>query len=81
VVTSVAVTRMHYSSGSGVQKQKPDFPFPWVAAYVHCELGERDAALAWLGTCSFAAAGRCFSQSRDSAHRADVGSLAIRSEI
>jgi TolB-like protein/DNA-binding winged helix-turn-helix (wHTH) protein/tetratricopeptide (TPR) repeat protein len=31
-----------------VQKQKPDFPFLWVAAYVHCELGERDAALAWL---------------------------------
>jgi TolB-like protein/DNA-binding winged helix-turn-helix (wHTH) protein len=32
----------------GVQKQKPDFPFHWIAAYVHCELGERDAALAWL---------------------------------
>ena len=32
----------------GVQKQKPEFPFHWVAAYVHTELGERDAALAWL---------------------------------
>ncbi len=32
----------------GVQKQKPDFPFHWVAAYVHTELGDRDAALAWL---------------------------------
>ncbi|HYT24276.1 MAG TPA: winged helix-turn-helix domain-containing protein [Candidatus Polarisedimenticolia bacterium] len=32
----------------GVQKQKPDFPFHWVAAYVHTELGDRDAVLAWL---------------------------------
>ena len=32
----------------GVQKQKPDFPFHWVAAYVHTELGDRDAALGWL---------------------------------
>jgi len=32
----------------GVQKQKPNFPFHWVAAYVHTELGDRDAALAWL---------------------------------
>ena len=32
----------------GAQKQKPEFPFHWVAAYVHTELGERDAALAWL---------------------------------
>jgi TolB-like protein/DNA-binding winged helix-turn-helix (wHTH) protein len=32
----------------GVQKQKPDLPFHWVAAYVHTELGDRDAALAWL---------------------------------
>jgi TolB-like protein/DNA-binding winged helix-turn-helix (wHTH) protein len=31
----------------GVQKQ-PDFSFHWVAAYVHSELGDRDAALAWL---------------------------------
>jgi hypothetical protein len=32
----------------GVQKQKPEFPFHWVAAYVHTELGDRDAAFAWL---------------------------------
>jgi len=32
----------------GVQNQKPEFPFHWVAAYVHTELGEGDAALAWL---------------------------------
>jgi len=32
----------------GVQKQKPEFPFRWVAAYVHTELGERDFAFAWL---------------------------------
>src|SRR5205807_8173412 len=32
----------------GVQEEKPDFPFHWVAAYVHTELGERDAALAFL---------------------------------
>jgi hypothetical protein len=32
----------------GVQKQKPEFPFHWVAAYAHAELGERDAAFAWL---------------------------------
>jgi TolB-like protein/tetratricopeptide (TPR) repeat protein len=32
----------------GVQRHKPEFPFPWVTAYVHTELGEREAALAWL---------------------------------
>jgi hypothetical protein len=32
----------------GVQEEKPEFPFHWVAAYVHTELGERDAALAFL---------------------------------
>jgi TolB-like protein/DNA-binding winged helix-turn-helix (wHTH) protein/tetratricopeptide (TPR) repeat protein len=32
----------------GVQRQKPEFPFPWVAAYVHAELGDNDAAFAWL---------------------------------
>jgi TolB-like protein/DNA-binding winged helix-turn-helix (wHTH) protein/tetratricopeptide (TPR) repeat protein len=32
----------------GEHKQKPEFPFPWVAAYVRTELGEYDAALAWL---------------------------------
>jgi len=32
----------------GVQKQKPQFPFHFVVAYVHTELGERDAALTWL---------------------------------
>jgi tetratricopeptide (TPR) repeat protein len=32
----------------GVQRHKPEFPFPWVTAYVHTELGERDLALAWL---------------------------------
>jgi TolB-like protein/DNA-binding winged helix-turn-helix (wHTH) protein len=31
----------------GLQKQ-PSFPFHWVSAYVHTELGDRDAALAWL---------------------------------
>jgi TolB-like protein/DNA-binding winged helix-turn-helix (wHTH) protein len=30
------------------QKQKPEFPFRWVAAWVHAELGDYDAALAWL---------------------------------
>jgi TolB-like protein len=32
----------------GVPKEKPEFPFHWVAAYVHTELGDRDAALAYL---------------------------------
>jgi TolB-like protein/DNA-binding winged helix-turn-helix (wHTH) protein/tetratricopeptide (TPR) repeat protein len=32
----------------GVQEEKREFPFHWVAAYVHTELGERDAALAFL---------------------------------
>lgn len=32
----------------GVQKEKPAYPFHWVAAFAHTELGERDAALAWL---------------------------------
>jgi len=31
-----------------VQKEKPEFPFHWVAAYAHVELEERDAAFAWL---------------------------------
>ncbi len=32
----------------GVEEEKPDFPFHWVAAFVHTELGERDAAIAFL---------------------------------
>jgi len=32
----------------GVQKEKPEFPFDFVVAYVHTELGERDAATAAL---------------------------------
>jgi TolB-like protein/DNA-binding winged helix-turn-helix (wHTH) protein len=36
----------------GVQKQKPKFPFDFVVAYVHTELGERDAATAELQTMS-----------------------------
>jgi len=32
----------------GVQKEKPEFPFHWIAAYAHVELGEPDAAFAWL---------------------------------
>jgi serine/threonine-protein kinase len=31
-----------------VKKQKSEFPFPFIAAYVHTELGDYDAALAWL---------------------------------
>jgi hypothetical protein len=31
-----------------VQKQKPEYPFHWAVAWVYTELGERDAALAWL---------------------------------
>jgi len=34
----------------GVQEEKPEFPFEWVAAYVHAELGDREAALAFLPT-------------------------------
>ena len=34
----------------GVRKEKPEFPFPFVAAYVHTELGENNAAFAWLPT-------------------------------
>jgi TolB-like protein/DNA-binding winged helix-turn-helix (wHTH) protein len=32
----------------GVQKEKSEFPFHFVVAYAHAELGERDAAFAWL---------------------------------
>jgi TolB-like protein/DNA-binding winged helix-turn-helix (wHTH) protein len=32
----------------GVQKEKPEFPFHWIAAFAHVELGEQDAAFAWL---------------------------------
>jgi tetratricopeptide (TPR) repeat protein len=32
----------------GAQKQQPEFPFRFVVAYAHAELGDRDAALAWL---------------------------------
>ena len=32
----------------GVREEKPEFPFHWLAAYVHTELGEREAALALL---------------------------------
>jgi len=32
----------------GVREEKPDFPFHWLAAYVHTELGEREAALTLL---------------------------------
>lgn len=36
----------------GVQREKPEFPFDFVVAYVHTELGERDAATAALQTMS-----------------------------
>jgi tetratricopeptide (TPR) repeat protein len=32
----------------GVQKEKPEYPFHFIVAFVHTELGERDAAIAWL---------------------------------
>ena len=32
----------------GVREEKPEFPFQWLTAYVHTELGEREAALAIL---------------------------------
>ena len=36
----------------GVQKEKPEFPFDFVVAYVHTELGEREAATVALQTMS-----------------------------
>ena len=32
----------------GVKKEKREFPFPGITAYVHTELGDNDAVFAWL---------------------------------